>query len=351
MKDQNTKKANLGILSGLCTAMAVLIMVALPTLLAQQSETPDSTPPQSRVQRNNGQEGDDPNTLNPKNTTPEDPNRPTEEKTSEEESDDSMIPDRDDMAELFELFGRIFNEQLVSENGDIDYAMLRRKRVDLVEAARMLDNLHPLVLMSLSTEERIAFWINTYNVCTIRLIIDNYPIQAKWYMILYPGNSIMQIPGAWDKVFFGIQRLEYNLREIRNKMLLERYKDPRICFALTDAARGGAMLRNEPILPEKLDEQLDDQVRRFLASNHGARIDAPNNVIYLSNVFVMNKSAFLASEYAEILKFRTRKPDERAWLNFLFKYLPSQDAAWLEANDVTIRFIEFDWTLNEKRPG
>ncbi len=77
-------------------------------------------------------------------------------------------------------------------------------------------------------------------------------------------------------------------------------------------------------------------------------MDTQNNIIHLSNVFVMNKNVFLASEYAEILKFRTRKPEERAWLNFLFKHLPSQDAAWLESSDAAIRFINFDWALNEQ---
>lgn len=299
----------------------------------------------------------DPNTPQdtpPQKQTPTDPNRPLSEQADEpekeDEENDSMFPDAEDMAELFDLFGQLFNDQLVSKTGMVDYATLRRKRIELIGAARLLENLHPAVVMSLNPNERIAFWINTYNTCTLKLIVDNYPIQAKWYMILYPSNSIMQIPGAWDKVFFRIMGLEYNLKEIRNDLLLNRFKDPRICFALTDAARGGAMLRNEPFLPDKLDKQLDDQVRRFLTSMHGFRMDTQSSTLYLSSVFVINKNAFLNSEYAEILRFRTRKTDERAWFNFIYNFLPSEDAAWLEANgsNVVVRFIDFDWTLNEK---
>lgn len=344
MKKTNLRQLNLKAALVLCIA-ACVVFLGLSQVIAEESgTTAPQTPPKNET---NGSETS-PAGPPQKSDTPADPNQPAQKSPSADENDDSMLPDQNDMAELYELFARIFNDQLVSENGYVDYATLRRKRSDLIEIARVLDNLHPLVLMSLSPEERIAFWINTYNACSLRLIIDNYPIQPKWYLILYPNNSIMQIPGAWDKIFFGIQRLEYNLREIRNKMLLERYKDPRICFALTDVSRGGAILRNEPILPDRLDKQLDEQVRRFLASPHGFRMDTQNKVIYLSNVFVMNKSVFLASEYAEILKFRTRRPDERAWLNFLFKYLPEPDALWLESNDAAIRFIDFDWTLNEK---
>lgn len=286
--------------------------------------------------------------------SPADPNQPAESQSSapkpEDETDNLMFPDSQDMVELFELFGRLFTDQLISETGMVDYATLRRKRIDLIQATAQLEKIHPAVVMSLEPKARMAFWINTYNTCALKLVIDNYPIQPKWYMFLYPANSVMQIPGAWDKVFFRIMGLEYNLKEIRNNLLLDRFQDPRICFVLNDIARGGAMVRNEPILPDRLDEQLNDQVRRFLKSSHGFRLDTATKTIHLSNVFVMNKNVFLTSEYAEILRFRTRKSDERAWLNFLLSHLPEQDAAWLEANgnDVVIRFIEFDWQLNEK---
>jgi hypothetical protein len=332
----------------------VLLCLALPEVLAN---TPDAVPDTTQHTESPSaekQEPQDPNSP-PKASAPDaappaDPNHPAENGVvaNKEDDEDSMFPDAKDMVELFNLFGCIFNDQFISDKGYVDYATLRRKRADLIRATTILEELHPAVLMSLNRQQRIAFWINTYNTCCLKLIVDNYPIQPKWYMILYPSNSIMQIPGATTKVFFKIMGLEYNLKEIRNDLLLDRYRDPRICFALTDAARGGAMLRNEPYLPEKLDEQLDDQVRRFLKSPQGLRIDRKNNILYLSNVFLMNKKVFLESEYAEILRFRSRKPEERAWLNFLVKYLPEDDAQWLDSSNPTIRFIDFDWTLNEQ---
>ena len=355
-----SKKTRKTLFCGLfgATVFGFLGIFAMSAVFAQEADTPnkavsDSTeasPDESAAQSDPKASPE----ASAQEQTPADPNQPPAEKADEpedeEEENDSMFPDAKDMAELFELFGQLFNDQLVSKNGMVDYSTLRRKRIDLLGAGRLLENIHPAVVMSLNPNERIAFWINTYNTCILKLIVDNYPIQAKWYMILYPSNSIMQIPGAWDKIFFRIMGLEYNLKEIRNDLLLARFKDPRICFALTDAARGGAILRNEPFLPDKLDKQLDDQVRRFLSSMHGFRMETQNNTLYLSNVFVMNKNAFLNSEYAEILRFRTRKSDERAWLNFIYSFLPSEEAAWLETNgsNAVIRFIDFDWILNEK---
>lgn len=278
----------------------------------------------------------------------DDPSEAIDALEQSDENSDSPLPHKNDIKELFGDFEHIFNDQLIDSHGDVDYMTLRRKRTYLISAAQRLENLHPAVLMSLSREERIAFWINTHNTCMLKLIVDNYPIQPKWYMILYPANSIMHISGAWDKVFFKIMGLEYNLKEIRNDLLLDRYKDPRICFALSDAARGGAILRSEPYVPERIDEQLDDQVKHYLTVPQGFCLDRSANVASLSNVFAMNKTVFLMSEYASILKFRSRKPDERAWLNFLSAFLSEENALYLDNNDVAIRFIRFDWTLNEK---
>lgn len=264
------------------------------------------------------------------------------------EDDADWQPKNGKLVELYDCFSRIFNPQFIADNGDVDYALLRRKRSYVYQAANLLEQMHPAVVMGMSRQERIAFWINTYNLCMLKAIIENYPIQPKWYMILYPPNSVLHISGLWDKIFFKVMGLEYNLKEIRNDLLLNRYKDPRICFALTDGARGGAILRNEPYLPSRLDEQLNSQVKRFLELPHGMRLDSQENTLYLSNVFVMNREVFLLSEYASILKFRARKPEERAWLNFLLAFLPKDQATYLENNDVTIKFITFDWNLNEK---
>lgn len=248
-----------------------------------------------------------------------------------------------------ESYEKILTPELVSNDGLVDYATLRRKRSDLITATRELDTLNPALLMSLSREDRIAFWINTYNVCMIKLIIDRYPIEPKWYMILYPDDSIMQIPGAWTKINFNIQRLEYPLKEIEQNFLLERYKDPRICFALSYASIGGANLRNEPYRGNVLNQQLDEQVKRFLDSEKGMSLDKEKGILYLSNQFQIHKKTFVESEFASVLKFRNRSIEERAWLNFILPYLSREDASYIEKNNITIKFIQYDWHLNQQQ--
>jgi hypothetical protein len=291
-------------------------------------------------------DGNDPNSPEtasaPATTDSPDPNAP-----SSENEDDIFELNPSSFALINEAYRNIFTPELVTNDGLFKYSTLKRKRYDVLIATRELGQLNPAILMSLSREERIAFWINTYNFCTIELILRYYPIQPKWWNILYPDNSIMQITGAWEKEFFDIQREEYNLREIEQDFLLKRYKDPGICFALSNASVGGATLRNEPYEGNRLNEQLDDQAKKYLATSKGIRWDKENNILYLSNLFQTYKDTFLASEYAEIKKFRDRKDEERVWLNFILPYLSQEDIRYLETTPFKIKFIEVDWHLNE----
>ena len=276
-----------------------------------------------------------------------DPNTPDNKETNDQDSDIFELK-LSSLILIDEAYDRIFTPELISEEGLVKYSTLKRKRLDVLMARRELKTLNPAILMALSRDERIAFWINTYNFCTIELILRHYPIQPKWYMIIYPDNSIMQIPGGWTKEFFDIQREEYTLQEIEQDFLLKRYKDPRICFALSNASVGGATLRNEPYRAGRLDEQLDDQVKKYLATNKGIRWDKDNSILHLSNVFQAHTKTFLVSDkWAAIKKFRKRKDEERIWLNFILPHLSEEDIRYLETSEFKIKFIEFDWHLNE----
>lgn len=332
----------------------------IPSLQAASDSVSDETPPESTPQTS--PEATDPNrppektdnkAANPtaaeQNTNSQaDPNDLLDD--FDEEDDDDFAPRLSTYINISQYFENIFTPELITDKGLVDYGTLRRKRQDLVRVAKELKELNPAVLMALDKNEKIAFWINTYNVCTLKLIIDHYPIEPKFFMIFYPDNSIMQISGNWrTNYFFEIQGLEYTLEEIEWDFLLDRYKDPRIIFALSYASRGGAPLRNEPYEAEKLDRQLDDQARDYLQSPQGLRFDKEENILYLSNLFTMHqhRQLFVNSKYAEIKKFRDRPPDEQAWLNFIRPYLSEEQQQYLESASPDIRFMKYDWHLDE----
>ena len=93
----------------------------------------------------------------------------------------------------------------VDDKGMVDYKTLRRKRLNLKSLLDEFDKLDPNVYNSWPKEDKIAFWLNAYNIQMLKIITDNYPIKSPRYLRLYPGwgpNSILHIKGIWTNYKF-----------------------------------------------------------------------------------------------------------------------------------------------------
>jgi hypothetical protein len=235
----------------------------------------------------------------------------------------------------------------VDEAGNVDYQTLRRKRADLIPLLRKLNNLHPAEIMSWSQKEKMAFWINAHNIFTLKLIIDNYPIEPRWYLINYPDSSLMQIPGGRTKRYFKVMGMEYTLREIEREILLKRFGDPRVCFTLSYASAGGAFLRNEAYRADKLDEQLDEQTKRFLADPRGLKIDHVKKVFFISDIFSWYEEYYV-EKYGQVKRFRDRNADIQAYLNFIVDRVSADTAKQLKTKPYPVRSLMYNWHLNEQ---
>ncbi|HEG42957.1 MAG TPA: DUF547 domain-containing protein [Phycisphaerales bacterium] len=338
------------------TLISVLLLVAIAAILCNQ--------PVKTVQaaKKSTKSGDTTNKEKTAETKPAKQKPPTDKKLNPQKkpkaANDPLENSEDE--ENTPAFYKQYKELLatyVDDQGRVDYRMLRRKRAILATIVREIDEVHPAEKISWSRSEKMAFWINTYNIMTLKLIIDEYPIQPVWYMFTYPDNSIIQIPGAWNKKYFKVMGLEYTLREIKDGLLMARFNDPRVCFALSFASVGSAFLRNEPYYPNKLDKQLDDQVKKYLASPKGLKIDKTKKTVHLSNIFNWNRKDFIA-KYGDIKKFRNLKPDMQAYLNFVttddllgdgrYLYISEETAKYLKNGDYQIALEPYKWHLNEQ---
>jgi hypothetical protein len=121
-----------------------------------------------------------------------------------------------------------------------------------------------------------------------------------------------------------------------------------VYLAITYAARSGPPLRRAPYRGEGLDRQLDEQVRRFLSSPQGLQIDRRNMVVRLSAIFKPSwRGKQFVARYATDKKFKNRDPQTRAVLSFLTNYLSREDVDFLEVENYTLEYINFDWRLND----
>lgn len=241
----------------------------------------------------------------------------------------------------------------VRQDGWADYGGLRRRRLEFKPLLMELDELDPTVYQGWSQDEKLAFWINAYNLKMLEIITRNYPIESSWWLRLtWPPSDIRHIKGIWTDYKFIVMDEEFTLAEVERRFFHKAFQDPRVYLAITYACRSSPLLRREVYHGENLDEQLDRQVKKFLASGQGLRIDRRNKVVHLSALFkpAWRGKAFV-SRYGTDKKFKERDAETRAALNFITRYLSREDAYFLEVENYTLEYINFDWRLNDRSGG
>jgi hypothetical protein len=255
-------------------------------------------------------------------------------------------------------FEPIFSEY-VDRNGMVNYDRLHRYRLQIRALLARLAILDPQEYKSWTRNEKIAFWINTFNLKMLDIIADNYPIESKrFHRLWWPPNSIRHIPPIgdvgtpkWNGYKFIVMDEEFTLYEIEKRFFRKDFTDPRIFLALSFASLDGPPLQNKPYYGKDLDRQLDEQAKRFLSTPSGIRIDRQKNIVELSTLFEPKwpwyGGEFLA-KYGTDRKFKSQPPAIAAVLNFISNYLDKRDVVYLETGNYSIRFKAYDWRVNEQ---
>ncbi len=235
----------------------------------------------------------------------------------------------------------------VDAEGWVDYDALAADPSALEAHYAAMAALDPAELESWSNERQIAFWIDAYNALTLLVVANNYPIERTALTGVAFPEGIRWIAGVWDKITFSVAGQELPLEDIEHKMLRARFDEPRIHMALVCAARSCPHLRLEPYSGERLDEQLDDQARRFLADpERGLLIDPEEDVVHLSAIFKWFGADFEKSHTPQA-GYEGHSDAQRAVLHFIAGYLEPEEAAYLRSGAYEIEYLSYDWSLNE----
>jgi len=174
-----------------------------------------------------------------------------------------------------------------------------------------------------SEQEQIAYWINAYNVFTVKLIVDNYPIKS--IKDLNPSLSIPTIRSVWTKEWFQIGGEDFSLDRIEHKILRKDFEEPRIHFAVNCASISCPTLRNEAYTAEKLNDQLEEQAKLFLN-------DETRNTITPDRITVSKIFSWFGGDFK----------NGQTLVQFINRYTD------VEINDkAKVKFMDYNWDLNE----
>jgi hypothetical protein len=208
----------------------------------------------------------------------------------------------------------------------VDYAGLKARPTQLNRYLDEIAAIEPEPFARWPRPERLALLINLYNAQTLRLIIDHYPVASIQKIGLLPG-------AAWRKKIVRWGGKVLSLDELEHGILRKEYQEPRIHFALVCAAKGCPPLRDEPFVADRLDEQLQDQGRRFLAESTKNRWEPATQTLWLSPIFQWFSDDFIVGGGSVVAFVKPMLPES------------VQKQMTVEPK---VRFTEYDWSLNDR---
>ncbi len=173
--------------------------------------------------------------------------------------------------------------------------------------------------------DRLAFWINVYNVMAVKMVLDNYPVKS-----IKDAGSLFK--SVWKKEVGVVGGKVTTLNDIEHE-ILRKMGEPRIHVAIVCASVSCPDLRPEAYVADKLDAQLDDQLTKFLAnSGKGLKIDSGDNKLYLSSIFKWFEEDF---------------ESKGGVVPYLTKYVDSRYTTTLKSGKLKSKYLDYDWGLNE----
>ncbi|MBY0525781.1 MAG: DUF547 domain-containing protein [Gemmataceae bacterium] len=181
-------------------------------------------------------------------------------------------------------------------------------------------------------EARLAFWINAYNALTLKGILQVYPTKSiRDHTPLVGGYNI------WKDLLQEIDGRNYSLDDIEHQVL-RKMDEPRIHFTLVCASKGCPPLRPEAYTAGRMEEQLRDNARRFFARPTNFRADEADRSVAITEL--LSPSPWFGGDFA-----KTSPEVVRA----LRTYFPQPEKlGWLDAPDLIVDFLPYDWSLNDQ---
>lgn len=124
--------------------------------------------------------------------------------------------------------------------------------------------------------ERLAFWINAYNLLAVKTVIDTGVTGS----IKDAGGLFRPV---WERDAGVAGGRGVSLDQVEHKVL-RPMGEPRIHLAIVCASLSCPDLRPEPYVPDTLDAQLDDAARNFLG-NPTKGLAVRGNGVTVSRIF------------------------------------------------------------------
>jgi hypothetical protein len=208
-------------------------------------------------------------------------------------------------------------KKYVSPAARVDYVRLKQTGVqDLDRYVAMIGGKWPA---SMSSNARRAAFINAYNALMIRWMVIHYPIESVWRTKKPFTNPRHLVDGRK----MSLDDVEKWLRDTG---------DPRVHAVLVCASIGCPPLRREAYVEARLDAQMDDSTRVWLADPNRNQFLPERRTAEVSKIFSWYRGDF--------------EKNGGSVTSFIAKYAPAK-YTYLKSPGVTLRFKPYHWGIND----
>ncbi|MGJ8676410.1 MAG: DUF547 domain-containing protein [Akkermansiaceae bacterium] len=214
--------------------------------------------------------------------------------------------------------------QIINQNATpsgVKYQELEKQRSNLEAYLKDLADVSSKEFKTWDQNEQLAFAINLYNASTLELVLEHYPIKSF-------KDDVGGKDGPWKLPAVNMFGKKRSLDYLEHEFIRKDYKEPRVHFALNCASEGCPPLRNEAFTGKKLEQQLDEQTRQFLANKKVNKVSAKS--IKVSPLFDWFKADFIAKAGSVEA--------------FIDPYFPD-----IKIKKGKISYTDYGWALNEAK--
>ena len=218
---------------------------------------------------------------------------------------------------MLELQNRAVLQPFI-QDGRIRYDKLR----DFEGLEKLIIEIETSDPNEMTEKEAYAFWLNAYNIITLKAVLEKLEIDNSWKGITSKWKQFVFF--VWNKHTIGLKKM--SLYYLENKILRKKYQDPRIHFAINCGSKSCPFLPDLLFEAETLDDYLEELSYNFINEQKGVILK--NNTLYISRIFKLYSKDF---------------GGENRILSFVRKYWRGESIS----ENVVIEFQDYDWNLNQ----
>lgn len=174
-------------------------------------------------------------------------------------------------------------------------------------------------------KEQLAYWINAYNLLTLKVIADRYPITT----IEKLGND-----KSSRKFSVGGEQLSVQDIYIQKLMPMIKATDAKYIFLLSGGSVGYPALLDRAVAPEKMERDMELAAYKWIMDARNARFDEVTQTLFVSPYLQWN-SQIIETQYATPF-------------DFVLKYMsPTVEVETSRPGTIKTFGQRFNWTLND----